>query len=99
MYKYTSTDILTRLAIGVPSFKSMVCHDWDEAPQEKWGSNHIYSGFFISRVPDQNGVSQAWYIVEIYRSGRKPLIFWGSAVIGFGNPKAATHSMYSQYQF
>ena len=26
-----------------------------------------------SRVPDQNGVSQAWYIVEIYHSGPKPL--------------------------
>ena len=25
-----------------------------------------------SRVPDQNGVSQAWYIVEIHHSGRKP---------------------------
>ena len=31
--------------------------------------------FRISRVPDQNGVSQAWYIVEIYHSGRKPSIF------------------------
>ena len=28
----------------------------------------------ISRVPGQNGVSQAWYIVEIYHSGRKPSI-------------------------
>ena len=28
----------------------------------------------ILGVPDQNGVSQAWYIVEMYRSGRKPLI-------------------------
>ena len=25
-----------------------------------------------SRVPSQNGVSQAWYIVEIHHSGRKP---------------------------
>ena len=25
-----------------------------------------------SRVPDQNGVSQAWYIVEIHHSGREP---------------------------
>ena len=25
------------------------------------------------RVPNQNGVSQAWYIVAIYHSGRKPL--------------------------
>ena len=34
----------------------------------------------ISGVPDQNGVSQAWYIVEIHHSGRKPSIssfsFW-----------------------
>ena len=29
----------------------------------------------ISRVPDQNGVSQAWYIVEIHHSGRKPSIY------------------------
>ena len=26
-------------------------------------------------VPDQNGVSQAWYIVEIHHSGRKPSIW------------------------
>ena len=25
-----------------------------------------------SRVPDQNGVSQAWYIVKIHHSGQKP---------------------------
>ena len=29
----------------------------------------------IMRVPDQNGVSQAWYIVEIHHSGRKPSIY------------------------
>ena len=29
----------------------------------------------ISRVPDQNGVSQAWYIVEIHHSGQKPSIY------------------------
>ena len=29
----------------------------------------------FSRVPDQNGVSQAWYIVENHHSGWKPL-FW-----------------------
>ena len=27
---------------------------------------------YKSRVPDQNSVSQAQYIVEIYHSGRKP---------------------------
>ena len=27
---------------------------------------------FKSRVPDQNGVSQAWFIVEIHHSGQKP---------------------------
>ena len=26
----------------------------------------------ILRIPDQNDVSQAWYVVEIYHSGRKP---------------------------
>ena len=29
----------------------------------------------ISRVPDQNGVCQAWYIVEIHHSGWKPSIY------------------------
>ena len=28
----------------------------------------------ISRVPHQNGISQACYIVEIYHSGPEPLI-------------------------
>ena len=28
----------------------------------------------ISRAPDQNGVSQAWYIVEVHHSGREPSI-------------------------
>ena len=27
------------------------------------------------RVPDQNGVSQAWYIVEMHHSGWEPLIY------------------------
>ena len=31
-------------------------------------------GDYIPRVPNQNGVSQAWYIVEIYHSGWKSLI-------------------------
>ena len=30
--------------------------------------------FIISRVPDQNGISQAWYIVKIYPSGQEPSI-------------------------
>ena len=30
---------------------------------------------YISRVLDQNGVSQAWYIVEIHHSARKPSIY------------------------
>ena len=30
---------------------------------------------FISRVPNQNGVSQAWYIVKIHHSGQEPSIF------------------------
>ena len=29
----------------------------------------------ISRVPDQTGVSQAWYIAEIHHSGREPSIY------------------------
>ena len=29
-------------------------------------------GLLYARVPDQKGVSQAWYIAEIQHSGRKP---------------------------
>ena len=36
---------------------------------------HVQTHTCISRVPDQNGVSQARYIVEIHHSGRKPLIY------------------------
>ena len=36
-----------------------------------WSANCVSS---ISRVPDQNGVSQAWYIEEIHHSGWKPSI-------------------------
>ena len=32
--------------------------------------------WFLSRVPDQNGASQAWYIVEIHHSGWKPSLFY-----------------------
>ena len=32
----------------------------------------IYNHLNNSRVPDQNGVSQAWYIVETQHSGREP---------------------------
>ena len=35
------------------------------------------SGGYISRVPYQRGVSQAWYIVEIRHSGGKPSICCG----------------------
>ena len=30
----------------------------------------------VSRVPDQNGMSQACYIVKIYHSGPEPSILW-----------------------
>ena len=45
--------------------------------QQKWiavkttAENFMIS---ISRVPDQKGASQAWYIVEIHHSGREPSI-------------------------
>ena len=32
--------------------------------------------YCISRVPDRNGVSQAWYIVEMHHSGWKPWILF-----------------------
>ena len=40
-------------------------------------STKFFCTSHISRVPDQNanGVSQAWYIVEIHQSGRKPSIY------------------------
>ena len=31
----------------------------------------------LSRVPDQNGVPQAWYIVELHHSGREPSLCKG----------------------
>ena len=36
-------------------------------------SLHVYNSC-MSRVPDQNGVSQAWYIVQIHPSGWKPMM-------------------------
>ena len=35
----------------------------------------LHTVVLISRVPNQNGVSQAWYIVEIHHSGREPSDF------------------------
>ena len=35
---------------------------------------HTCAHKHISRIPDQNGASQAWYIVEMHHSGRKPSI-------------------------
>ena len=37
---------------------------------------------YISRVPDQNGVSQEWYIVEIFHSGWKSSIFFLTVFLG-----------------
>ena len=34
---------------------------------------HLH-GWCILRVPDQNGISQAYYFVEIYHSGPDPFI-------------------------
>ena len=42
---------------------------------KKWTLVKINSSD-ISRVPDQNGVSQARYIVEIHHSGWEPSIYW-----------------------
>ena len=44
-------------------------------------------GACISRVPDQNGVSQAWYIVEIRHSGRKPSIYMKNFFFMFATNK------------
>ena len=41
---------------------------------DEFGS-HVKATINISRVPDQNGVPQAWFIVEIHHSGRKPSIY------------------------
>ena len=35
--------------------------------------------YYISRVPDQNGISQACYIAEIHHSGLKPSICFKGA--------------------
>ena len=34
-----------------------------------------FKRFNISRIPDQNGISQAYYILEIHNSGREPSIY------------------------
>ena len=39
----------------------------------------------ILSVPDQNGVSQAWYIVQIHHSGQKPLIYTQWKSFNFSN--------------
>ena len=39
-------------------------------------SIHSCTHMHISRVPDQNGTSQAWYIVEMHHSGREPSIWY-----------------------
>ena len=38
---------------------------------------------YISRVPDQNGVSQAWYVAELHHSGQKPskFSFWSWIIV------------------
>ena len=36
-------------------------------------NDHLHHPHCISRVLDQNGVSQAWYIAEIHHSGWEPL--------------------------
>ena len=40
----------------------------------EWCGIGHYELIYISRVSDRDGVSQAWYIVEIHHSGRKPTI-------------------------
>ena len=36
---------------------------------------------FLSRVPDQNGVARAWYIVEIHHSGQEPSLCFPSSTL------------------
>ena len=58
---------------------SMACYHGDRSPRQARLENghffHLNVISFISRVPNQNGVSQVWYIVEVHHSGRKPSIF------------------------
>ena len=42
----------------------------------------------ISRVPEQNGVSQASYVVDIHHSGREP----SRGILLFGDPGNRTHN-------
>ena len=44
---------------------------------EYWAVSSTGIFCWMSRVPNQNGVSQAWYIVEIHHSGQKTLKFYG----------------------
>ena len=46
---------------------------------------HYIASLLILMVPGQNGVSQAWYIVEIYHSCRKPSICNDVSIANFSN--------------
>ena len=73
-------------AAGLLRLLLCCCHSLSVIPTAGWGwsKHHWITGWhtlltlpilwdcyiYILRVPDQNGVSQAWYIVEIHHSGR-----------------------------
>ena len=66
---------LSCIGCGAGSFAEAISKHLEitQLSQTRIGMLHC----FILSVSDQNGVSLQWYIVEIYHSGRKPLIlFW-----------------------
>ena len=61
MAKFITTDVILQSVVAllsIPTLKELVCKRPNMKP--------------ISRVPDQNGVSQACYTVEIYHSAPEP---------------------------
>ena len=73
--------IFTKL---LPDFFAVISfRDWQLPGGTEWTSKACFEEKFVShfhyhnsRVSDQNGVPQIWYIVEIYHSGRKPSIYF-----------------------
>ena len=64
--------------VGVCVCECMHVHAWSCAcplPHPPFLYPCVNNEGCISRVPDRNGVSQAWYIAEIHHSGQNPFRF------------------------
>ena len=55
-------------SVPIPAGLISVCSDWERQQVPSTSMN-------MSRVPDQNGVSLLYIMLEIYHSGRKPSMY------------------------